>query len=407
MPKFKYTAKTKDGKTVKEVLTLASKDDLIGRLKAKGLFITSIEEVKEKVGGSGFFSTSKEKRASIKPQDLAFFARNLATTLSSGVTLLRSLEILSFQAESGGFAKILEECGKHIKGGLSLSESIVKYPKVFSALWRGLIEVGEASGNLPFVLEKLADYLEIRINFERKIKSALIYPAILLVVAIIAIFAFLKFILPKFTALFEQFDIELPLLTRIIFGISKFFEANFLLIIVGIALLVSGVSLFMKQPETKKIWDRLKLKVPVLGPLAFLAAMERATSTIYILLDSGLPLVYTLEVVARSANNSVLEKSLFQVTERVRGGNALSAEFSRLDFFPLLISEMAKIGEETGTMPQVFQKISILYQKDLTIRIERLITAFEPIMIIFIGIVIGGIVISLFMPLFSLSTLGK
>ncbi|MFH1519314.1 MAG: type II secretion system F family protein [Candidatus Omnitrophota bacterium] len=406
MPKFKYAAKTKDGKTVKEVLILTSKDDLIGRLKAKGLFITSIEEVQEKVGGSSFFSGSKTKRTSIKPQDLAFFARNLATTLSSGVTLLRSLEILSFQAESGGLEKILEECSGHIKGGLSLSESIIKYPRVFSALWRGLIEVGEASGNLPFVLEKLADYLEIRINFERKIKSALVYPTILLIVAIMAIFAFLKFILPRFTTLFEQFDIELPLPTRIVFGISKFFEANFLLIIVGTALLAFGVSFFIKQPKTKKIWDGFKLKIPIFGPLSFLVAMERVTSTIYILLDSGLPLVYTLEVVARSANNSVLEKSLFQVTEKVRGGSALSDEFRRLDFFPLLVSEMAKIGEETGTMPQVFQKISTHYQKDLTIRIERLITAFEPIMIVFIGIVIGGIVISLFMPLFSLSTLG-
>ena len=409
MPKFKYTAKTKDGKTIKEVLTLSTKEDVVARLRAKGLLIISIVEVKEKGGSSSFlssFSTHKGKRAKIKPHDLAFLARNLSTTLSAGVTLLRSLEILSSQAESLTLEKILRRCGEYIKEGLSLSEAIVKYPKVFSPLWRGLVEVGEASGNLPFVLEKLADYLEIRINFERKVKGALIYPAILFFVAVGAVIIFFKFILPKFTTLFDQFDIELPLPTRIIFNISKFLETNFLLVLIIMAAIGFGFTLFTKRPETRKLWDGIKLKLPVIGELTFLAALERLTSTTFILLDSGLPLVYTLEVVARGTGNSILEKSLLQVTERVRDGASLSDEFRKLEIFPLLISEMAKIGEETGSMPQVFNKISAHYQKDLSSRIERLIAAFEPLMIVFIGIVIGGIVIALFLPLFKLSTLG-
>jgi len=409
MPKFKYTAKTKDGKTVKEVLNLSTKEDVIARLRARGLFIISVVEEKEKVAGSFFlssFTAQKGKRTKIKPQDLAFFACNLATTLSSGVTLLRSLEILSFQAESSKLEKVLKRCGGYIKEGLSLSEAIVRYPKVFSPLWRGLIEVGEASGNLPFVLEKLADYLEVRINFERKIKGALIYPAILFFVATGAVLIFFKLILPKFTNLFSQFDIELPLATKILFKISVFFESYFLLVLVGMAAIGFAWSLFTTRPETKKIWDRIKLKLPVFGDLSFLTTLERVTSTIFILLDSGLPLVYTLEVVARGTENSVLRKSLLQATEKIRDGSSLSDEFRRLEIFPLLISEMAKIGEETGNMPQVFNKISIHYQKDLTTRLERLIAAFEPIMIVFIGIIVGGIVIALFLPLFKLSTLG-
>lgn len=409
MPKFKYTAKTKDGKTLKEVLDLPSKDDVVARLRAKGLLIISIAEVNEKGRGSSFLSASsaaKRKRNKITAQDLAFLARNLSTTLSSGVTLLRSLEILSVQAESIKLEKVLKQCGDYIKEGLSLSESIVKYPKIFSPLWRGLVEVGEASGNLPFVLEKLADYLEIRINFERKVKGALIYPAILFSVAVGAVFIFFKFILPQFTKLFEQFDIDLPLPTRIMFSISKFLETNFLLVVGGMALLGYAVFLFTTRPETKEIWDRIKLKMPLIGELTFLSALERLTSTIYILLDSGLPLVYALEVVSRGTGNIILEKSLLQVTEKVREGASLSTEFRKLDIFPLLVSEMAKIGEETGTMPQVFHRISDHYQKDLASRLERLIAAFEPIMIVLIGVVIGGIVISLFLPLFKLSTLG-
>jgi len=409
MPKFKYTAKAKNGKTVREVLNLPSKDDVIARLRAKGLLIISIVEVKEKGGGSSCFSslsTHKGKRAKIKPYDLAFLARNLATTLSSGVTLLRSLEILSFQAESIKLEQILRRCSEYIKEGLSLSEAILKYPNVFSPLWRGLIEVGEASGNLPFVLEKLADYLEIRINFTRKVTGALIYPSILFFVAVGAVIIFFKFILPQFVTLFEQFDIELPLATRIIFGISQFLEANFILVLGSMVAIGFGCSLFTKRPETKKIWDRIKLKLPVIGDLSLLAALERLTSTIFILLDSGLPLVYTLEVVARGTGNSVLEKSLLHVTERVKDGASLSDELRKLEIFPLLISEMAKVGEETGSMPQVFSKISTHYQKDLSSRLERLIAAFEPIMIVLIGVVIGGIVIALFLPLFKLSTLG-
>jgi len=409
MPKFKYTAKTKDGKTVEEVVNLSTKDDVVARLRAKGLFIISIAEAKEKGGGLAFFSsfsTQKGKRVKIQPHDLAFFARNLSTTLSSGLTLLRSLEILSSQAESIKLEKILKQCSDYIKEGLSLSEAIVKYPKVFSPLWRGLVEVGEASGNLPFVLEKIADYLEVRITFERKIKGALVYPAILLVVAVGAVGIFFKFILPKFTGLFAQFDIELPLPTRVIFSISNFLEANFLLAVVIVAAAGFGLTLFTKRPETKKIWDRIKLKLPIVGGLVSLTALERLTSTIFILLDSGLPLVYTLEVVARGTGSSVLEKSLLQVTERVRDGASLSDEFRKLEIFPPLISEMAKIGEETGNMPQVFNKIANHYQKVLTSRIDRLIAAFEPVMIVFIGIVIGGVVIALFLPLFRLSTLG-
>jgi len=409
MPKYKYTAKTKDGKTVKEVLNLSTKDDVVARLRSKGLLIISIVEVKEKGESSSFlstFSTRKGKRANIKPHDLAFLARNLATTLSAGVTLLRSLEILSTQAESLKLENILKRCSEYIKEGLSLSESIVKYPKIFSPLWRGLIEVGEASGNLPFVLEKLADYLEVRINFERKIKGALIYPSILFSVAVVAIIIFFKFILPKFTTLFDQFDIELPLPTKIIFNISKFFETNFLLVLIIMAAIGFGFMLFTKRPETRKLWDKIKLKLPLIGDFAFLSALERLTSTTFILLDSGLPLVYTLEVVSRGTGNTVLEKNLLQVTERVRDGASLSDEFRKLEIFPLLISEMAKIGEETGSMPQVFNKISSHYQKDLASRVERLIAAFEPLMIVLIGVVIGGIVIALFLPLFKLSTLG-
>jgi len=409
MAKYRYVAKTRDAKTVRETVEAGSKAELINKLKTQGLFVVSVHEIKDKLVEGGFlslFSRAKAKRSSIKSQDLAFLARNLSITLSSGVTLLRSLEILSFQAESAGLEKILQECAKAIKGGQSFSEAISQYPKVFPALWRGLVEVGEASGNLPLVLEKLGGYLEIRMDFERKVKSALIYPVILLVIAALAMLVFFKFVLPKFTAIFKQFDITLPLPTQVLFNISELLEKNFLLVLAAIGLVVGGIIFLTRWPATKAVWEGVKLKAPIMGNVVFLSCLERLTSTIYILLDSGLPLIHTLEIASRSMDNSVLERSISVVRDKVRDGASLSAELARLNIFPLLISEMAKIGEETGSMPQIFSKISSHYQRELTTRIERLIAAFEPVMITIMGVGIGAVVISLFLPLFKISTIG-
>lgn len=415
---YSYSAKTKDAQTIKDTEEAATKEELIAKLRARGLFIVSIKESGGKKSGKGIISAAgsasslsktlfkRTKRSSVTVYDMAMLAHNLATTLSSGVALLRGLEILSVQSESGTLERILRKCSEDIKAGLSLSEAINKYPNVFNNLWRGIIEVGEASGNLPFVLERLAEYLEMRMEFERKIKGALVYPIILFVVAIGATLFFFKVILPKFTELFTQFNVELPLPTKILFALTKLFEHYFLLVVIGLVGLVIAIFILMRQPAARKVWDRISLQLPVLGQLTHLACLERFTSTIYILLDSGLPLVYTLEVSARGVGNSFLEKKILTIKDKVKDGESLSAEFSKQNIFPLLVSEMAKIGEETGSMPDIFQKISVHYQKDLSSSVDRLITLFEPIMIIFMGLVIGGLVISLFLPLFKLATIG-
>lgn len=413
MPKYKFYAKTSDSKTISDIEEASSPEELAGRIRARGLFIISIKEIgKKKKSENSFLSLAlfsdkkRQKRFSIKLYDLTLLARNLATTLSSGVTLLRSLEILAIQTESAKLEKILRECNEHIRTGLSLSEAVTKYPKVFSSLWQGIIEVGEASGNLSEVLERLADYLEMRMDFERKVKSALVYPMILIFAAAGAMFIFFKFILPKFLVIFNQMNVELPLPTQIIFNLSRIFEKYFLFIILAGGLPVGLFIFILKNSQTRKIWDEAILKFPILGKLVLLSSLERFTSTIYILLESGLPLVYTLEVSARGIGNYFLEKSIFSVKEKVRTGTSLSEELSKLNVFPLLISEMAKIGEETGNMPQVFKKISAHYQRDLSTMVERLVSAFEPLIILFMGVIIGGMVISLFLPLFKLGSMG-
>ncbi|MFA5272231.1 MAG: type II secretion system F family protein, partial [Candidatus Omnitrophota bacterium] len=396
-------------KTIKDIEEAASRDDLIAKLKTRNLFIISVKEVRADQEKSflSFFSFRKQgRRSTVKLYDLAFLARNLSTMLSSGVTLLRSLEIISSQTESAKLGKVLKECSQHIKEGLSFKEAIAKYPGVFSPLWRAIVEVGEASGNLPTVLDRLADYLEIRMEFERKIISAMIYPLILIGAMVVAIFVFFKFILPKFVMIFRDFGVKLPLPTQIIFAIADFVDKNFIWVLLGTGGLIAVFIMFMRNPETKETRDRISMKLPLAGELVFLFCLDRFTSTMYILLDSGLPLVYALEIAARGIGNTILEKNILFVKNRVKDGASLSREFSKLNIFPALISEMAKIGEETGSMPEIFRKISLHYSKELTTRVERIIVAFEPIMILGLGIVIGAVVISLFLPLFKIATGG-
>ena len=237
MPKYIYVAKTKDSKTVKDIEQVSSREEMVSRLRARGLFVVSLTEVSDRQSVVAHHGGKKAKRNSVNLFDLTFLARNLAVTLSSGITLLRSLEILAVQTESAKLGKILAECSNYVRSGLSFSEAISKYPEVFPMLWQSIVEVGEASGNLPFGLEKLADYLEMRMGFERKIKGALIYPCILVFVCAVAMFVFFKFILPKFTDLFTQFNIELPLPTQIVFSISKIFGQYWWVLMLAIAVI--------------------------------------------------------------------------------------------------------------------------------------------------------------------------
>ncbi len=408
MPQFKYKVKTKSGKTIRSHEEAASKVDLTSRLQREGYFIISVSKQKSKFAKERKLSLyrKKGKRKSIKIADLTFLAHNLATALSSGVTLLRSLELVSLQSESSKLESILRKCSAHIRDGLSLGEAVDRYPGVFSLFWRGIIKVGESSGNLPFVLERLADYLEMRMEFERKIKSAMVYPVILTVAAILAVFVFLKFIFPKFGELFQSFDIELPALTKFVFSLSQFVQQWWLLI--GF-ILIGGVFLlkrFHDSLEGKSFIDRVSLKIPLLGDILYLIYIERFTSIVHIMLESGLTLVYTLDIAANSIGNSVFKRKLNSAAQRVKEGGSLSEQLTREGIFPILVSEMSKIGEETGTMPDIFKKVSEYYRKELNSKVERIVAAFEPLMIVVMGVMIGILVIALFLPLFKISTLG-
>ncbi|MCD6583556.1 MAG: type II secretion system F family protein [Candidatus Omnitrophica bacterium] len=407
MSLYRYLAKTSEGKTIKDVEEAPSQEDLIRKLKEQGLFIVSVKRIEEERELSIFrFFIRKRKRKGVGLVDLVFFARNLSTTLSAGMPLLRSLEIISSQVESIKLSQTLREIVEDIRKGLSLSEAMKKHEDVFSSLWRGVTEVGETSGNLPLVLERLADYLERRLDFERKIKSSLIYPAILLTVASIAVGVFFKVIMPRFSSIFAEFKIQLPKPTVFLLNLSKFVDRNFLLFLGIFIFLILITWGSRKRHFFKHKFDDLILKLPLVSPSIILAYLEMFSSTMYILLDSGVPIVYTLEITARSIGNSILERAIQEMKENVKRGRSLSSELANNKLIPPLVSEIVRIGEEAGNLPEMLKKISIHYQKELTTRIERMMALFEPVVILIMGVIIGFIVISLFLPLFKLSTMG-
>ncbi len=410
MPLYQYIAKDRNAKPIKQVKEASSPQEVINWLKSEGFFIISVKEVSSKNITSPLnifsFLRGKRKRASLKLIDLAFFARNLSTVLSAGVSLLRSLELLASQTESLKLEKVLRNAMEDIKRGFSLSESMNKYPHIFSPLWRGVIEVGEASGNLPLVLERLSDYLEMRLEFERKIKSALVYPIILIIFAIGATLFFMKFFLPRFVFLFKDFNVTLPLPTQILFNFANFLNKYFLEVVIGIILLIIGFIYFQKTSLGKTLLNKIISNLPILGSLVFLSSLERFSSIMYILLESGVPIIYALEVAGKSIGNIAMEKELSYVKEEIKRGKPLSVELGKREIFPPLIIEMTKIGEEVGNMPDMLKRISSHYQRELTTKVAQLVSAFEPFLIVLMGILIGGVVISLFLPIFKISTMG-
>lgn len=403
MASFIYIAKDKNANPERGNINADSKNEAIEILQNRGLYVIAIDISTADKDIKKSQSSRKYGHKKIKLADLALLARQLGTLISSGVPLLRSLEITSLQCESKKMQQILVKMSHDIQEGLSFTESVSKYPKVFTSLWRGLIDTGESSGNLSQVLDQLAEYLELRQEFMRKLISTIIYPVFLLAVACIVLVFFTLFILPRFQEIFTQLDADLPFLTRFMFNFTNFVKKNFLFIIGGF---IGGFFLlkhFLRTSKGRSLVDRIKLNFPLFKSFFWLYYLERFASTTSILFQSGVPIVYALEVVKRSIGNSVLEDILESIREKVKNGLSFSSGMAKARCFPPLMVEMAAIGEEVGNFPEIFKKISKHYRTNLQTRVERAASLFEPILIILVAAIVGIIVISLFLPLLQVA----
>lgn len=413
--RYKYIAKDKNAAIVRGAEDAPNHEELINRLRAKGLFVVKVEEdgggvgpSRDVGGGSGPMPRKGQRftHYGIKLMDLALFAKQVATLLNSGVPLLKSLEIISCQSESKQFSVLLLKIRKDIESGLSFSEAVVRYPAAFSPLWKGLIQTGEASGNLGEVMDKLSAYLEERIAFMNKITTAMMYPAVLFFVAIGVVGFFIGFIMPKFKSIFDQFNMDLPLITKMLFLVATIIKNYFIIVAAVVVALGYALFQYFKTKEGRAVLDKTKLSAPMFKDFFITACLERFSSVMSILMHSGVPIIYSLEVTSSSVGNVHIAAMIDSVKDKVRAGKLLSDELNYFNFFPPLLVEMIHIGEEAGNLSEMFSKVAKHYQTELATKTERFTTMFEPLMIVFMGGIVGVIVLSIFLPLFKISTLG-
>ncbi len=407
--KFTYTVKDLNGKTITGVEEAHDQTYAINHLQEQGYFIVHIEPVVENPQNTKIFNTLRKMpftHNAIKLDDLLTFARQLATMLESGVHLLRSLDVIVNQIDSKKLHEVISEIKKNVQSGNSFSASLAKHPKVFNQFWVSLIEVGEASGTMPNVLEKLVFYLEQRAAFQSALVSAIIYPLILLIVAMGAVLFFAIVIGPQFKSIFNSFHVELPLITKLLLAFFDIIKTKFFLIVLGIGGIVVAFRRYTKQPSGRLQFEKLLFRLPKVGYIFKAIVVERFTSQMAILVESGVPILYSLDICQRMIDNKTCEAIIAEIKNNVREGKLLAQHMSESDFFPPLTVQMILIGEETGELGKMLKRVAEYYQDYVQTVMKRFGIIFEPIMLVFMGAIIGVIVVAMFLPIFSIAQLG-
>ncbi|MEW6556841.1 MAG: type II secretion system F family protein [Elusimicrobiota bacterium] len=401
MPDYLYKARDKYGKTVSGVMAAENPAALSLQLKEMGYYVGEIREQTEKKKAG--FPTIPSLSKKVNKTDIMFFAQQLATMINAGLPMLRSFNILVKETRKQAFKKVIADIQKNIESGISLSDCLKKHSAVFPAFFVSLVRAGEASGALDETLRRLVEYMEYEQEIKSKLRSALIYPVILVVVAISVVIFLLTFIIPKFVDTFLGLGIELPLPTKITLGLSSFMKANSLYLAVGIVFLAVVFFIYTRTKTGRYLYDKFKLNIPVIGILVRKIILSRFSQTLSLLLRSGLPILQSLEIVKTSIANKVLAGVISNVYTNVRDGGTIAAPLEASNEFTPLVINMISLGEETGTVDQMLSKVAVYYQQQVDIAIKDLISMVEPVILVGIGLIVGFIALSLFMPLFQMS----
>lgn len=396
MSLFKYEAINSEGKTVKEKEEAASKNELIEKLKREDVYVILVEEIQEKDKRS-LFSSSR-----VKSSDVTMFLRQLATLLVTGVPIIVSLQILKDQTTNKKFGKILSEIHESIHKGSSFSEALKKHPSVFSELVFNMVETGEVSGSIDMVIERLAVHYEKNEIINKKIKSAMVYPIILSIVAFIVVTFMLVFVMPTFMTMFESSGVEIPGPTKILIATGSGIRKYWYIIAIVIGALNFGLKKYFNTPEGRIRFDGMKLKIPYLKTVVVNITTARFSRTMSTMIYSGVPLLDALENVSKVVGNEVVRRDLMDVKEKVRKGNALSVPMAEIEYLPSMLASMIKIGEESGDIDGILDKTATFYENEVETSLQQLVSLFEPMLIVVLGIVLGFIIVSMALPMFDM-----
>jgi len=417
MPTFTYVARDQNGR-LQEGTTDAENDQILARrLRERGLWVQNIKtsgaaKPEAKAKATQATGTPKEKRGKskrfgkVKGKDLTMFCRQFATMINAGVTMVRCLAVLEQQTTSPNLKKIIREVQYSVEGGETLTRSLSRFPRVFNNLFIGLVRAGEVGGVLDETLDRLAGFLEDDLKLKRKVKAAMTYPIIVMSLALLIVVGLVTFIVPKFMDLFKDFDVTLPGPTQFLITCSDFMTnpVNDIIIVATIIVGVIGINRIRATKTGRKYWDKMALKAPVFGALTHRIALARFSRTMATLMTSGVPILQALETVAGAIDNAILETAVLDARTAVREGQRLGEPLERSKMFPPMVIQMISVGEETGSLDSMLNKVADFYEAEVDAMIESLTSALEPLLIVFLGVVVGFIVVAMFLPLVAIIT---
>jgi len=394
MPVFEYTGKTLGGKQVQGELKAKNRAELERFLRGNRILVSTVSKKPQQIQikfGSG-----------IKKIDISRFTRQFATMISAGLPMVQCLDILGTQMESAEFRKIIMKVKDSVQSGMTLSEGLGKHKKAFDELYVNMVEAGEIGGALDTILVRLAQYREKADKLTRKVKGAMVYPLVVMIVAVGVTFAMLRFIVPVFAKMFGGLGAELPAPTRFILGISNFLKDQTLVILFIIVIAIIGFKLFLRNPKGRLMFDSFKLKMPLLGSLVRKSAVSRFTRTLATLLSSGVSILDALNITAKTSGNMVLQNAINKSMVSIAEGETITQPLKDSGVFPPMVTQMISVGEKTGGMDDMLSKIADFYDEEVDAAVSALTSIIEPVVIVFLGGMIGAIMIAMYLPMFDI-----
>jgi type IV pilus assembly protein PilC len=377
------------------VIVAESKEAVRARLRRQQIIVTQVKEQGKEIAFPLL-------RGGISPKELAVFTRQFSVMIDAGLPLVQCIEILGVQSENKVFQKVLLQVRQDVESGATLADAMRKHPKVFDDLYCNMIAAGEAGGILDTILQRLAVYIEKIVKLRRAVRSAMIYPIAVLAIAALVVAIILWKVIPTFAALFAGLGAELPLPTRVVIWMSNFVGRYFLLLVFLLIAMLYALKRYHGTYRGRRVIDGILLKTPILGPVLRKIAVARFCRTLATLVSSGVPILEALEITAKTAGNAIVEDAIMATRKSIEEGKTISEPLKETEVFPPMVVHMIAVGEQTGALDAMLSKIADFYEEEVDAAVENMLTLLEPIMILFLGIVIGGIVISMYLPLFSL-----
>ena len=399
MAVFAFSGRTRTGQTISGEMDAPNREAVVAQLRRQQVMATSVKpkasDIQIRIPGFG---------GKVNERDLAVVTRQLATMIDAGLPLVQCLEILASQQDNKLLKKVLHDIRQDVEGGATFSSALKRHPKIFGALYTNMVEAGEAGGILDTILNRLAAYIEKAMILKRRVKTAMFYPATIISVAVVVVIFLLLYVIPTFQQMFAGFGATLPLPTLFVLALSNFVRAYILFIIVGIVGMVVGIRVFNGTEGGKRTIDRILLRLPVFGPLIRKVAVAKFSRTLGTLVSSGVSILEGLDITARTAGNKIVEEAVFRARTVIAQGKTIAEPLEASGVFPRMVTQMIGVGEQTGALDRMLNKIADFYDEEVDVAVAGLTSLLEPLLVIFLGVIIGGVVIAMYLPIFKLIT---